>query len=57
MAPLLLELGHPPAVAAATAAYMNLFTSASNIVHYTQIPGRGRVGSGSGSGPRQSPIG
>ena len=39
MAPLMLEMGMAPPVAAATAAYMNLFTSGSNIVHYSQIPG------------------
>jgi len=39
MAPLMLEMGMAPPTAAATAAYMNLFTSASNIVHYSQIPG------------------
>merc|ERR1711934_25814 len=39
MAPLMLEMGMAPPAAAATAAYMNLFTSASNIVHYSQIPG------------------
>jgi len=39
MAPLMLEMGMAPPVAAATAAYMNLFTSASNLVHYSQIPG------------------
>merc|ERR1711934_804665 len=39
MAPLMLEMGMAPPAAAATAAYMNLFTSASNLVHYSQIPG------------------
>jgi len=39
MAPLMLEMGMAPPVAAATAAYMNLFTSGSNIVHYSQMPG------------------
>ena len=39
MAPLMLEMGMTPARAAATAAYMNMFTSASNIIHYTQISG------------------
>eukprot|EP00658_Telonema_sp_P-2_P034823 TRINITY_DN25400_c0_g2_i1.p2 TRINITY_DN25400_c0_g2~~TRINITY_DN25400_c0_g2_i1.p2 ORF type:complete len:181 (+),score=48.13 TRINITY_DN25400_c0_g2_i1:280-822(+) len=39
MAPLMLEMGMIPSRAAATAAYMNMFTSASNIIHYTQISG------------------
>jgi len=39
MAPLMLEMGMLPPRAAATAAYMNMFTSASNIIHYTQISG------------------
>ena len=34
--PMLLEFGMPPPVAAATAAYINLFTSGTNLVHYTQ---------------------
>merc|ERR1711934_1091366 len=39
MAPLMLEMGMTPPRAAATAAYMNMYTSASNIIHYSQISG------------------
>ena len=35
----MLEMGMTPPRAAATAAYMNMYTSASNIIHYSQISG------------------